>query len=246
VLTDNGTQYHTWRGKSGFRKFCERRGIKQIVARPRHPQTLGKIERFWGTLWRELLQGAIFRGLEDARRRLGHFIDHYNFQRPHQGIDNLVPADRYFEAAQEVKETLKARVEAKALELARHGEPRKPFYLTGRVGDASLSLHAEGERVVMTREGGQREEVDLTASGPREAAPPEGPPAEPALEPLARDAAPPTLPQLEEDSRPLPPGASPLDDRLEPLAEGLQPDQPPAPPAAELPAPRDTNAGEEA
>ena len=43
VLTDNGTQYKTWRGKSAFTKLLDRRGIKQIVASPRHPQTLGKI-----------------------------------------------------------------------------------------------------------------------------------------------------------------------------------------------------------
>ena len=48
ILTDNGAQYHTWRGKSAFRKLCTKRGIEQIVASPRRPQTLGKIERFWG------------------------------------------------------------------------------------------------------------------------------------------------------------------------------------------------------
>ena len=53
ILTDNGSQYVTWRGTSAFARECQRRGIKQVVATPRHPQTLGKIERFWGTLWRE-------------------------------------------------------------------------------------------------------------------------------------------------------------------------------------------------
>jgi len=59
VLTDNGAQYVTWRGKSAFTRLCERRGIKQIVARPRRPQTLGKAERFWGTLWRECVESAV-------------------------------------------------------------------------------------------------------------------------------------------------------------------------------------------
>jgi len=167
VFTDNGTQYHTWRGKSAFAKLCERRGIKQIVASPRHPQTLGKVERFWGTLWRECVEAAIFRDIDDARQRIGHFIDHYNFQRTHQGIEGSVPADRFFEADQAVKETLTQRVAANAADLARHGEPRKPFYLTGRVGGTSISLHAEGDRVVLTRGDGEREEVDLGAPGKR-------------------------------------------------------------------------------
>ena len=167
VLTDNGPQYHTWRGKSRFGKELERLGIRHILARPRHPQTVGKAERFWGTLWRECVERAVFLDVEDARKRVGHFIDHYNFQRPHQGIDGLVPADRFFEAKDEVKKTLQGRVAQNALEFARDGVPRKPFYLTGRVGDVDLSIHAEGERVVMTTADGRREEVDLRAPGRR-------------------------------------------------------------------------------
>jgi len=168
VLTDNGTQYVTWRGKSGFSKLLERRGIRQIVASPRHPETLGKIERFWGSLWRECVETAIFRGLDDARQRIGLFIDHYNFQRPHSGIGGLVPADRYFAAAPQVLSTLKERVAKNAAELARDGLPRKSFYLTGRIGDQSISLHAEGEKVVMVKGDGSREEVDLGATGSRQ------------------------------------------------------------------------------
>lgn len=167
VLTDNGPQYVTWRGTSAFAKLLERRGIRHLVARPRRPQTLGKTERFWGTLWRECVEAAVFLGLDDARRRVGHFIDHYNFQRPHQGIEGLVPADRYFAAAPQVRETLQARVAANAQDLAVQGTPRKSFYLTGRVGDTDLALHSEGSRVVLTRSDGAREEVDLEASGRR-------------------------------------------------------------------------------
>ena len=135
---------------------------------PRHPQTLGKTERFWGTLWRECVETADFRGIDDARTRIGHFVDHYNFQRPHQGLDGLVPADRFFEAESEVRKTLQARVAANARDLALHGAPRSVFYLTGRIGGESISLHGEDERVVLTRgEDSRREEVDLSAPGRR-------------------------------------------------------------------------------
>jgi transposase InsO family protein len=167
VLTDQGPQYHTWRGTSEFGKLCARRGIRQIVARARHPQTLGKIERFWGTLWRECVEQAVFQSLEDARRRVGLFIDHYNFQRTHQGLEGLVPADRYFQAAPQVLETLKKRVEANALDLAQHGEPRQSVYLTGRVGEAGITLHGEGGKLVLQTSEGGRQEVDLTAPGRR-------------------------------------------------------------------------------
>lgn len=160
VLTDNGTQYVTWRGKSRFAQECEKRGIAHIVARPRHPETLGKTERFWGTLWRECLEAAVFADLGEARVRIGHFIDHYNFQRPHQGIDGLVPADRFFAAAPAVRATIQARVAANAVELARHGVPKAPFYLTGNVAGQPFSVHAEGETVILTK-GEQRAAISL-------------------------------------------------------------------------------------
>jgi transposase InsO family protein len=174
ILTDNGSQYVTWRGKSAFTKELEKRGIRQVVARPRHPQTLGKIERFWGTLWRECLASAVFLDMGDAQRRIGLFLDHYNFQRPNQGIDGLVPADRFFGAAPEVLRTLKARVAANALEVARHGRPSNPFYLTGQVGGQPFSVHAEGERVILSGAQG-RQEVDLVqpATEPAAAAMPQ-------------------------------------------------------------------------
>jgi hypothetical protein len=172
VLTDNGSQYVTWRGRSAFSRELEKRGIRQVVASPRRPQTLGKIERFWGTLWRECAEAAIFIDLADARARIGHFIDHYNFQRPHQGIAGCVPADRFFGAAPAVLETLRKRVAANALELARQGVPKAPFYLTGQVGGQPFSVHAEGERVILTGAEG-RQEVELVPPAAPAAALPE-------------------------------------------------------------------------
>jgi transposase InsO family protein len=166
VLTDNGSQYVTWRGESAFHKELVRRGVQHIVAAPRHPQTLGKIERFWGTLWRECLETAVFLDLADARARIGHFIDSYNFQRVHSGIDGLVPADRFFGAAPDMLRALKERVAANALELARNGVPRPPFYVAGQLGGKTFSLHAEGERVYLTGDDGARREVDLVPPAP--------------------------------------------------------------------------------
>ena len=173
VLTDNGSQYVTWRGKSAFAKECEKRGIDHVRSKRKHPQTLGKIERFWGTLWKECVGSAIFLDLEDARRRIGLFIDYYNFQRPHQSLDGLVPADRFFGAAEEVKKTLTARVAENALALAKNGVLKAPFYLTGQVGGRTVSVHAEGERVIMTNESGERQEIDLAR--PADPKPPELP-----------------------------------------------------------------------
>jgi Integrase core domain len=172
---------------------------------------LGKIERFWGTLWRECVERALFLDLGDARQRIGLFIDHYNFQRVHRGCEGLVPADRFFGAAPEVKKTLQARVAANALELARHGLPKAPFYLTGQVGGQPFSVHAEGERVILTRAAGERQEIDLVR-----------PETEPACD--AAGLPEPVCPQgvvtgvfPEEAEEPMAPGTSPLDAIRSPL-----------------------------
>jgi transposase InsO family protein len=177
ILTDNGPQYVTWRGKSQFSRELEQQGIRQVVSRPKHPQTLGKIERFWGTLWRECVQRAVFLDLEDARRRVGLFIDYYNFRRPHQGLEGLTPADRFFHAAPAVLQTLKERVAANALDLARHGVPKPPFYMTGQVAGQPFSVHAEGERVFLSRPGQPRQEVELVGPPAEESSPAVTPPA---------------------------------------------------------------------
>lgn len=167
ILTDNGSQYVTWRGTSQFTKELRKLGIEHLVAKPRRPQTLGKIERFWGTMWRECIESAVFRDLADARERIGHFIDHYNFHRTHQGIGGVTPADRYLGAAPEVLEEQAARIAENALELARHGEPKTPVYLTGQAKNGqSFTVHSEGERVFLTRAGEARKEVDLRTEVP--------------------------------------------------------------------------------
>lgn len=239
ILTDNGSQYVTWRGKSAFTRELDKLGIRQVVSARKHPQTLGKIERFWGTLWRECLEGAIFQDLADARRRIGLFLDYYNFQRTNLGIDGLVPADRFFGAASEVLRTLRARVAANALELARRGVPKAPFYLTGQVGGKGFSIHAAGDRVLLTDATGGQREIELVA--PKNANPTDGThlpndknavaatsqktPPQTLPDPVCPDGSPPELFPVSDD--PIPPGTSPLDDSLARLAGGLADPPPP-------------------
>lgn len=44
--------------------------------------------------------------------------------------------------------------------------PKSPFYLTGQVGGKPFSVHAEGERVILTRSEGPRQEIDLVPPPP--------------------------------------------------------------------------------
>ena len=137
-------------------------------ARPRRPQTLGKIERFWGSLWRECIESAVFLDLADARQRIGLYIDYYNLQRPHQGIDGLAPADRFFSAAPEVLKTLKERLAANALEAFQWTY----FAYLGAIKEANGAAMSIGRRVPIGQ-GRSRPDHDRAAAWCRRALRPE-------------------------------------------------------------------------
>jgi transposase InsO family protein len=95
ILSDNGRQFVAWRGETRFQKVLRQQGVQHVRSAPQHPMTLGKIERFWQTIWREFLEEAVFASFADACRRLEHWIHYFNHQRPHQGLDGACPADRF-------------------------------------------------------------------------------------------------------------------------------------------------------
>jgi transposase InsO family protein len=199
ILTDQGRQYTAWRGSTEFEAELRRQGIAHVKSRPHHPQTCGKIERFWKTLWEELLCRTVCADFEDCQRRIGLFVQHYNFQRPHQALEGLTPADRFFRAGAPVRAAIEAQVAANALRLAREQPLRKPFYLAGRLGDRDLSISASGAALTV-RVGDEQtmipfskesDDEELTSSsrwhGGREAAEAPAPPATEVVEELQRD-----------------------------------------------------------
>jgi len=143
MLTDRGPQYYNWRGKSRFASELQKDRVAHLVSRPQHPMTLGKVERFWATMWQEFLVRAQFDSFESARERLKLWVKYYNHRRPHQGIGGLCPADRYFEIQGEVKKTIQAGIQENLLEMALRGQPKAPFYLIGRMEGQSVVLKAE-------------------------------------------------------------------------------------------------------
>ncbi|MBU0667157.1 MAG: DDE-type integrase/transposase/recombinase, partial [Nanoarchaeota archaeon] len=87
ILTDNGTQFTPARTEAGpFTKWCEERGIKHILGRVHHPQTNGKIERWFGTYKTEF---------DERFETLLAFLTFYNEVRIHQGINYKRPKDKF-------------------------------------------------------------------------------------------------------------------------------------------------------
>jgi transposase InsO family protein len=115
VLTDNGKQFTDRFGKGGevlFDRICRDNGITHRLTQPRSPTTTGKIERFHGSLRRELTDDAVpFADLAAAQAAVDRWVRHYNTARPHQGIGMAVPAERFSTArARQDEELLPLRL----------------------------------------------------------------------------------------------------------------------------------------
>jgi transposase InsO family protein len=162
MLTDNGRQYTTWRGTSRFEAVLQKDRVAHFKSRPQHPMTLGKVERFWSTIWQDFLVRAQFDSFDAARERIKLWITYYNHKRPHQGIEGLCPADRFFEIQSQLRSTIEKGIQENLLELALRGKPQAPFYMVGRMDGQSVVLRAEKGKLKLSVSDQQNREQELT------------------------------------------------------------------------------------
>lgn len=99
ILTDNGKVF-TGRFFAPpvevlWDRICRENGVEHLLTQPRSPTTTGKIERFHRTLRAEFDTTRVFSSLRAAQGALDEWVDYYNTQRPHQGVDDQTPQARY-------------------------------------------------------------------------------------------------------------------------------------------------------
>jgi transposase InsO family protein len=99
VLTDNGKVFT---GRFGitktevlFDRICRENGVRHLLTAPYSPTTTGKIERLHKTMRAEFFNDATFDTIEETQAALDAWVAHYNTERPHQGIGDVVPARRF-------------------------------------------------------------------------------------------------------------------------------------------------------
>lgn len=95
IMTDNGPEFgprHSLR-KDGhpFERMLMELEVKHRYTRPFHPQTNGKVERFWRTIEDDLLRETAFDSLADLKEQLLQYLYYYNQERPHQSLNALSP-----------------------------------------------------------------------------------------------------------------------------------------------------------
>jgi transposase InsO family protein len=81
-------------------------GVEVLHARPYHPQSRGKNERFHRTLQDEVFALRRFDNLGEAQRAFDWWREVYNFERPHEALGQEVPASRYRQSARAMPDRL--------------------------------------------------------------------------------------------------------------------------------------------
>lgn len=90
VMTDNGSCYKAF----AFRDACRDLGLRHIRTKPYTPKTNGKAERFIQTALREWAYARPYPHSERRAEELPRWLHHYNWHRPHGGIQARTPISR--------------------------------------------------------------------------------------------------------------------------------------------------------
>ena len=110
IISDNGPQFIA----KDFKSYIRLTGMTHVRTSPYYPQSNGKIvqpgysSRLWASApragggarrWHKTIKSESIRikspsSLEEARRTVAPFVDHYNHRRLHAAIGYVAPADR--------------------------------------------------------------------------------------------------------------------------------------------------------
>ena len=91
LLSDNGAGYVS----RAFEDYLRLVGMKHILASPFHPQTNGKVERYQQTLKGSINQ-VPYEMPSELSEAIQSFVEYYNYQRYHEALGNVTPADVYY------------------------------------------------------------------------------------------------------------------------------------------------------
>ncbi len=89
IISDNGPQFIA----RDFKEFIRISGMTHVRTSPFYSQSNGKIERWHKSLKRECIRPLTRLTLEDARRLIQSYVDHYNTARLHSAIGYVSPQD---------------------------------------------------------------------------------------------------------------------------------------------------------
>ena len=108
VISDNGPQFIA----KDFKEFIRISGMTHVRTSPYYPQSNGKIERWHKSLKGECIRRGTPLSLEDARRLVEGYVEHYNNVRLNSAIGYITPKDMLAGHQQEIQAERDRKLEA--------------------------------------------------------------------------------------------------------------------------------------
>jgi transposase InsO family protein len=90
IISDNGAQFIA----RDFKELIRLLGMTHVRTSPGYPQSNGKLERWHGTIKSECIRPGTPLSLDDARRLVARWVEHYNQVRLHSALGYITPADK--------------------------------------------------------------------------------------------------------------------------------------------------------
>jgi putative transposase len=97
LLSDNGPAFIA----DALNEFLRPYDIQQVHGRAHHPQTQGKIERYHRSM-KSIVKLNTFFFPWELEQAIADFVAYYNYERYHESLDNVTPADVFFGRQEEV------------------------------------------------------------------------------------------------------------------------------------------------
>jgi len=108
IISDNGPQFIA----KDFKEFIRISGRTHVRTSPYYPQSNGKIERWHKSLKGECIRPGTPLSLEDARRLVKDYVEHYNNVRLNSAIGYITPKDMLAGHQQEIQVDRDRKLEA--------------------------------------------------------------------------------------------------------------------------------------
>jgi putative transposase len=108
IISDNGPQFVA----KDFKEFIRTCGMTHVKTSPYYPQSNGKIERFHRTIKSDCIRTQTPLSLEDARRIVADYVEHYNTVRLHSALGYVTPQAKLEGRDKEIQDQRDRKLEA--------------------------------------------------------------------------------------------------------------------------------------